>query len=102
MKAFKLEEEWIYATNYGQIQKVKGQIYVYIMVQGNRILVQAYPKGETGVCILEQRFPTNLEGLRNACTLAEEWLNTYHKDLTDISLNKYYPFNPHNQINYSL
>lgn len=101
-KALKLGEEWIYATNYGQIQKVKGQIYAYIMIQGNRILVQAYPKGETGICALEQRFSFTLAGLRDACTLAEDWLNTYQNDLTDIHLNEYYPFNPHNKINFSL
>lgn len=95
-----LGEGWVYAINYGQVQKVNNLIYVYVMVQGNRCLAQAYKRGDVGMCALEYR--CTVSNLYSAFELAETWLTKYGNGYTNLEQDDYYPFNPNNKIDFNL
>lgn len=91
---------WTYAVNYRQFQKVNNKIYVYVLVQGNRVLVQAYYRGDIGMCCLENRFRINR--ILEAFKQGDKWLKQYGNDVTTLHLDDYHPFRSNNKIPYHI
>lgn len=81
------KEGWMF-NNFGVYQKVNKDVYVYVSRMMGFYTVQMYERATIGLCTLEARSETNIEGLFQ---LGEEWLNKYEKwDADEIMKDPYY------------
>lgn len=70
------KEGWFFTPTFRVYQKVNKDVYVYVSQMIGFYTVQLYERSTTGLCTLEARSETHIEGLFQ---LGEEWLKKYEK-----------------------
>jgi hypothetical protein len=81
------KEDWFFNTFY-VYQKVNQDVYCYVSRMIGFYTVQMYERSTTGLCTLEARSESNMEGLFQ---LGEKWLEKYETwDMNEICKDPYY------------